>query len=171
MGTPSSDTWPGLTSLPWYELVKPKHSAPSVFRETFAESYLKSPLAVDLAEALLSFNPEKRPTAAEALQMPYFTSDSELKAEKPRWLEGLKGDWHEMESKEANKKKGRDARKAQQHQKQQQQQQQQSGSQQDIQQKQPGSQSQSQSRSQGQTPSQSQTREQATPDHRHQIIF
>lgn len=112
MGTPSTDTWPEVTSLPWYELVKPKHSSPSQFKETFAGTYLKSPLAIELAEALLSFNPVKRPTAAEALQMPYFTSDTEPKAEKPTWLADIKGDWHEMESKEANKRKGREARKA-----------------------------------------------------------
>ncbi|KAK9896592.1 Pkinase-domain-containing protein [Cystobasidium minutum MCA 4210] len=123
MGTPSTDTWPEVTSLPWYELVKPKHSAPSQFRETFAGTYLKSPLAIQLAEALLSFNPAKRPTAAEALTMPYFTSDDEPKAEKPTWLADIKGDWHEMESKEANKRKGREARKAAHQEKQQQQQQ------------------------------------------------
>lgn len=134
MGTPSTETWPEVTSLPWYELVKPKHSSPSQFRETFAGTYLKSPLAIELAEALLSFNPSKRPTASEALLMPYFTSDDEPKAEKPTWLADIKGDWHEMESKEANKRKGREARKAAHHQQQQQQQQQQMAQQQQQQQ-------------------------------------
>lgn len=112
MGTPDPATWPEVTSLPWYELVKPKHSAPSIFRETFYGNYIKSELGIELAELLLSFNPKNRPSAKEALKHPYFTSDIEEKDDKPTWLADIKGDWHEMESKEANKRKGREARKA-----------------------------------------------------------
>ena len=38
MGTPRESDWPALKDLPWYELVKPKESLPSKFRETFAKS-------------------------------------------------------------------------------------------------------------------------------------
>jgi hypothetical protein len=35
-GTPTTERWPGLTNLPWYELVKPTDSIPNRFRELFA---------------------------------------------------------------------------------------------------------------------------------------
>lgn len=34
-GTPTTDRWPGITELPWYELVKPKEAVPDHFREFF----------------------------------------------------------------------------------------------------------------------------------------
>ena len=72
---------------------------------------------MDLAEALLAFDPAKRPMAKDALNYPYFTEE-EPAPEKPTWLADIKGDWHEMESKEASRKKGREMRKAQQQQQQ-----------------------------------------------------
>ncbi|KAJ9114614.1 hypothetical protein QFC22_005487 [Naganishia vaughanmartiniae] len=38
MGTPTEEEWPGLASMPWYELVKPKEVLPSRFEEYFAKS-------------------------------------------------------------------------------------------------------------------------------------
>ena len=35
LGTPTPERWPGVTSLPWYELVKPKDFIPNHFRELF----------------------------------------------------------------------------------------------------------------------------------------
>ena len=35
MGTPSAESWPGLSDLPWYELVKPKKEVQSSFRAVF----------------------------------------------------------------------------------------------------------------------------------------
>ena len=35
MGTPTTDSWPGVTSLPWYELFKPNEFIPNRFRELF----------------------------------------------------------------------------------------------------------------------------------------
>lgn len=35
LGTPSAERWPGLTELPWYELVKPKEVIHDHFRELF----------------------------------------------------------------------------------------------------------------------------------------
>ena len=35
MGTPTADTWPGVTSLPWYEIFKPNEFIPNRFRELF----------------------------------------------------------------------------------------------------------------------------------------
>ena len=37
VGTPVVEQWPGMTSLPWYELVKPKDFVPNHFRQMFAK--------------------------------------------------------------------------------------------------------------------------------------
>lgn len=37
VGTPVVEQWPGMTSLPWYELVKPKEVVPNHFRQMFAK--------------------------------------------------------------------------------------------------------------------------------------
>jgi CTD kinase subunit alpha len=37
MGTPTEERWPGLASMPWYELVKPKEVLPSRFDEYFSK--------------------------------------------------------------------------------------------------------------------------------------
>ncbi|KAI5480696.1 cyclin-dependent protein kinase [Pseudohyphozyma bogoriensis] len=100
-GTPSVDTWPGVEDLPWYELVKPKAAIESVLRETYSEWL--TPGGLDVAEALLSLNPALRPTAEEALKMPYFTTE-EPKAQLPEVLSTVKGEWHELESKRARKR-------------------------------------------------------------------
>lgn len=34
-GTPTPERWPGITGLPWYELVKPKEVLQDHFRELF----------------------------------------------------------------------------------------------------------------------------------------
>lgn len=35
LGTPTSERWPAVSTLPWYELVKPKEFIPNRFRELF----------------------------------------------------------------------------------------------------------------------------------------
>ena len=35
LGTPTQERWPGVTKLPWYELVKPKDVTPNRLREWF----------------------------------------------------------------------------------------------------------------------------------------
>lgn len=76
MGTPQKETWPDVDQLPWYELIKHVSSearAPR-FREMFAK--IMTPAALELAEALLSLNPKRRPTAVEALtKFAYFTEE------------------------------------------------------------------------------------------------
>lgn len=76
MGTPQKEAWPGVDQLPWYELIKHLNTESRVSR--FREMYGKfmSPAALDLAEALLSLNPKRRPTAIEALSsFAYFTEE------------------------------------------------------------------------------------------------
>jgi len=37
LGTPNTDVWPGLTSMPWYELVKPAEAIKNHFRTIFTK--------------------------------------------------------------------------------------------------------------------------------------
>ncbi|CAE6412364.1 unnamed protein product [Rhizoctonia solani] len=101
MGTPSVEIWPGLTDMPWFELVKPTEPVKSHFRSIF-NKYL-SPAALDLAESLLAYDPNKRATAAQALQAPYFVSE-DPPPEKPVGLATIEGEWHEYESKREREK-------------------------------------------------------------------
>ena len=102
MGTPTPESWPGVTRLPWYELVKPREIIPSHFRDFF-KKYM-SPAALDLAERLLAFDPAKRVSASEALNAPYFVEE-EPKEARPVGLASLEGEWHELEAKIMKKKK------------------------------------------------------------------
>jgi CTD kinase subunit alpha len=96
MGTPKEETWPGLTEMPWYELVKPKNEITPRFRESFTKWVAVSargevadegrrwlsPAALDLAQGLLVFDPAKRLSAADALGSAYFGTE-EPGMEKP----------------------------------------------------------------------------------------
>ncbi|KAL4075830.1 Pkinase-domain-containing protein [Scleroderma citrinum] len=103
-GTPTVDRWPGITELPWYELVKPKEVIPDHFRELF-QRWL-SPAALDLAEQLLTYDPARRVTALQALEAPYFTVE-QPPPELPVGLSSLEGEWHELETKRERAKKRR----------------------------------------------------------------
>ncbi|THH01677.1 hypothetical protein EW026_g1065 [Hermanssonia centrifuga] len=104
IGTPTPERWPEVTSLPWYELVKPKEVVLNHFRELF-QKWL-SPAALDLAEQLLAYDPAKRVTALQALDAPYFTQE-QPRAEAPVGLSTLEGEWHELETKRERAKKRR----------------------------------------------------------------
>ncbi|KAG9127633.1 kinase subunit of RNA polymerase II carboxy-terminal domain kinase I [Ceratobasidium sp. 392] len=101
MGTPDVASWPGLIDMPWFELVKPPEPVKSHFRSSF-NKYL-SPAALDLAESLLTYDPNKRASAAQALEAPYFVSESPP-PEKPVGLASIEGEWHEYESKREREK-------------------------------------------------------------------
>ncbi|KAH9899866.1 Pkinase-domain-containing protein [Cubamyces lactineus] len=102
MGTPTVEEWPGITSLPWYELLRPAEDIPNRFRELF-KKWL-TPAGLDLAERLLTYNPERRITAAQALEAPYFNQEQPFAAA-PVGLSTLQGEWHEMETKREREKK------------------------------------------------------------------
>ncbi|QRW02148.1 Cdc2-related kinase, arginine/serine-rich [Ceratobasidium sp. AG-Ba] len=101
MGTPDVESWPGLIDMPWYELVKSPEPIKSHFRSSF-NKYL-SPAALDLAESLLTYDPNKRASAAQALKSSYFVSESPA-PEKPVGLASIEGEWHEYESKREREK-------------------------------------------------------------------
>ncbi|KAK9463990.1 kinase-like domain-containing protein [Lipomyces oligophaga] len=100
MGTPTKETWPDVDKLPWYDLIELPESRESKF-QTLVEKSL-SEKGLKLASELLSLDPSKRPTAAEALESEYFKTE-EPKPERPMGLAEL-GEWHEFESKQRRKK-------------------------------------------------------------------
>ncbi|RHZ87256.1 hypothetical protein Glove_38g36 [Diversispora epigaea] len=72
MGAPSTNEWPEMVDLPLYAAIHFPESK-SCFREKYSNDL--SPGALELVEALLSINPAHRPTAREALNFAYFTSE------------------------------------------------------------------------------------------------
>jgi serine/threonine protein kinase len=69
LGTPTEASWPGATLLPAYIAFEPR--APMNLSELFSRS--RQP-ELDLLRGLLALDPARRPSAAQALQHPYFTS-------------------------------------------------------------------------------------------------
>jgi CTD kinase subunit alpha len=110
LGTPSRHEWPGLVDLQWYELLRPSHKIPSTFEEKYGNRIV-SPEAFELLKAMFMYDPANRPTAADVLEHPYFTTEAP-EAQQVWELEGLEGDWHEFESKALRKEKERQDREA-----------------------------------------------------------
>jgi cyclin-dependent kinase 12/13 len=72
-GSPTEDSWPGYTTLPWYTLIsKSLRYYPRTIRDHFNSA---PPLALDLLERFLTLDPAKRITANEALKHSYFHTD------------------------------------------------------------------------------------------------
>lgn len=112
LGTPNKVDWPGLIDMPWFELLRPGYRKPDVFAEKYKERVPAA--AFDLLTAMFQYNPVKRPSAAEVLEHPYFTTE-EPPARQAIELRDLEGDWHEFESKALRREKEkqeRDARRA-----------------------------------------------------------
>ncbi|KAL1677605.1 Pkinase-domain-containing protein [Schizophyllum commune] len=70
LGPPTTNTWPGYFSLPLAKTIALPSPQPHQFRQKFP--YL-STSGLDLLMALLTYDPEMRITAEDALQHPYFT--------------------------------------------------------------------------------------------------
>lgn len=73
LGTPTKSEWPGLTEMPWFELMRPTYRLPNVFAEKY--QHRVTPAAFDILSAMFRYNPAKRPSAAEVLDHPYFTQE------------------------------------------------------------------------------------------------
>ncbi|KAF9485324.1 Pkinase-domain-containing protein [Pholiota conissans] len=102
MGSPTTENWLDVMSLPWFELVKPQQSMPNKFREAFQK--WMSPAAIDLAELLLTYDPMQRISALQAMSAPYFTKEAPAAA-RPIGLIELEGEWHELETKRERAKR------------------------------------------------------------------
>eukprot|EP00878_Enallax_costatus_P040606 GHUV01046925.1.p1 GENE.GHUV01046925.1~~GHUV01046925.1.p1 ORF type:complete len:169 (+),score=46.53 GHUV01046925.1:68-508(+) len=70
LGVPTLQTWPGMADLPNKILFKPAPGQPleDIFPEASAD-------CLDLLRRMMQFDPDKRITAAEALQHPYFSNE------------------------------------------------------------------------------------------------
>jgi serine/threonine protein kinase len=70
LGTPSEETWSGVTSLPDFKPTFPRWAPQPL--STVCKELAKDPLALDLVQKMLVYEPSKRITAREALLHPYF---------------------------------------------------------------------------------------------------
>ena len=70
MGTPTEETWPGMTKLPDFIQFKPFPAIPLKDIFTAAGDDL-----LDLLASLLNINPLERCTCDQALQMTYFSNN------------------------------------------------------------------------------------------------
>ncbi|UZJ56894.1 hypothetical protein CBS101457_006214 [Exobasidium rhododendri] len=130
LGPITKQEWPEVETLPWYNLVRPASDQegqeevevvnsngggesrslrveqdPSTTRQRLRDLFASrmSSDALDVASALLRYNPVRRKSAASALRMDYFTR-SLPRPEKPRkLLESVRGEWHELESRQARR--------------------------------------------------------------------
>ncbi|EME82233.1 serine/threonine protein kinase, CMGC family, CDC2/CDK subfamily [Pseudocercospora fijiensis CIRAD86] len=109
LGTPSRSEWPGISELQWYELLRPTQRLPNTFAEKYKERV--SAEAFELLQAMFLYDPATRPTAADVLEHPYFTTEEPKPAQVVELAE-LEGDWHEFESKALRKEKERAEKEA-----------------------------------------------------------
>ena len=73
LGTPTRAEWPGLVDMAWFELLRATEKKPNVFAEKYRERL--TPMAFELMQAMFLYDPTKRPTAADVLEHPYFTTE------------------------------------------------------------------------------------------------
>jgi len=81
LGTPTESDWPGLSSLPSYMEFTPK---PAVPMEQILPTSTKE--TRDLLKLMLQLDPNKRPSAQEALQHPFFVGPSAIMPTLPQNL-------------------------------------------------------------------------------------
>ncbi|KAI0471956.1 Pkinase-domain-containing protein [Xylariaceae sp. FL0804] len=102
LGTPNRTDWPGLVDMPWFELLRPGYRKPNVFAEKYKEWVPAA--AFELLSEMFQYDPVKRPSAADALEHPYFTTEYPPPRQAVE-LKDVKGDWHEFESKALRREK------------------------------------------------------------------
>lgn len=109
LGPVTRANWPGVERLAWFEMVKPAAVA-AAEGEGETKDYVQAAFgkymggtALDVARGLLTYDPERRWTAREALAAGYFRE--EPRPELPAGLlSALEGEWHEYESRREKRK-------------------------------------------------------------------
>jgi cyclin-dependent kinase 12/13 len=75
-GTPNEHNWPDVDKLPWWHMFKPSKEGKRCLAETLLKMTPGNPAvtkeALDLLDRLLTLDPRKRITAADALDAEYF---------------------------------------------------------------------------------------------------
>jgi len=108
-GTPNDENWPD-----WRKHTNANFSVdfnPPKKRVPFKERFGKhSPEAVDLLDKLLQLDPTKRPSAAEAMNHPYFQKEKPYMLSKDQHPK-YKGQFHEYNSQKRKKKRDEEAQK------------------------------------------------------------
>ena len=101
-GTPCSSTWPDITDLPWWSMMRPRSVIKRNLKGQF--NHLLSIYALELVDKLLKLDPKQRPKSSAVLKHSYFTetpvacSNDEYFQLISR-LPKIDGDWHEYDSK------------------------------------------------------------------------
>jgi CTD kinase subunit alpha len=107
MGFPTPESWPDVVKTEWYFMMRPKEIMPNIFRSKYSTGELgvqTTPALLDLLEAMLQYDPARRPTCDECLAHPFFTQEEPGPERVTTELQTL-GDWHEFESKKAKRAK------------------------------------------------------------------
>ncbi|KAI1500550.1 Pkinase-domain-containing protein [Biscogniauxia marginata] len=107
LGTPNKTEWPGLVDMPWFELLRPSYRKKNVFAEKYRERLPAA--AFELLSDMFQYDPAKRPSAADVLEHPYFTTEHPLPKQAIE-LKDIQGDWHEFESKALRREKEKQER-------------------------------------------------------------
>ena len=79
LGTPTEETWPGVTALADYKQSFPKWPAQPLTKTV--KELRADPLALDLLQKMLVYEPSKRISAREALKHPYFDEVNAIAAQ------------------------------------------------------------------------------------------
>ena len=73
LGTPTRSEWPDLVDMAWFELLRPTERRPNTFAEKYQERV--TPAAFELLTTMFLYDPNKRPSAGDVLEHPYFTAE------------------------------------------------------------------------------------------------
>ena len=73
LGTPTRAEWPGLIDMAWFELLRPTEKKINTFAEKYQDRL--TPAAFDLLLNMFLYDPNKRPSASDVLEHPYFTTE------------------------------------------------------------------------------------------------
>lgn len=110
IGEPNTVTYPDVVNLEWYWLfatrIKPKKS---IFARMYRDKV--SPQLYHLLRCIFQHDPTKRPTAAQVLTHPFFSTEAPLPISASSVLETVEGEWHELEYKMVRDKEKAEARR------------------------------------------------------------
>jgi CTD kinase subunit alpha len=114
LGVPNANLYPEVVDLEWYWLfgsrVVPKKS---IFARLYQDKI--SPQLYHLLRCIFQHDPKKRPTAAQVLTHPFFTSESPLPICAGPVLATVEGEWHELEYKMMRDKEKAEVRRLHEH--------------------------------------------------------